>query len=209
VSTTTLNAVYLLGLTVAMGVRTYYGLAYRRNTTAEERRESMQGESVVMRFLMALWGVALLLPFVYMFTSWISFADYRLPGWLGAIGIAIFALAQWVLWRSHADLGTNWSPVPDPVAQPTLITNGVFKHVRHPMYAAHVLWGIAQPLLIQNWIAGPLALVSILGMLRRIPDEEAKLLQEFGAQYSAYVQRTGRIVPKLTRRPRDQTPHVT
>jgi protein-S-isoprenylcysteine O-methyltransferase Ste14 len=35
-----------------------------------------------------------------------------------------------------------------------LVREGVYRSVRHPMYASERLWGIAQALLLQNWVAG-------------------------------------------------------
>ena len=52
------------------------------------------------------------------------------------------------------DLGGNWSATLEIRERHSLVTHGVYRRVRHPMYAAHWLWGIAQALLIQNWIAG-------------------------------------------------------
>jgi len=82
-----------------------------------------------------------ILPLIYALTSWLDFADYQLPGWAGWIGAAIFALRLWVLWRSHADLVRQWSVKVDIQEEHKLVTDGIFKHIRHPMYAAHILWG--------------------------------------------------------------------
>ena len=66
------------------------------------------------------------------------------------------------------------------------------------MYLAFLLWGIAQTLLLPNWIAGPAGLVGSLTLyLFRLPREERMMLQEFGDQYRTYMQRTARIVPWL------------
>ena len=66
--------------------------------------------------------------------------------------------------------GENWSPDLEIREQHTLVTEGVYRHIRHPMYAAHWLWGLGQALLLQNWIAGPSTLVALLPMyLVRVP----------------------------------------
>jgi protein-S-isoprenylcysteine O-methyltransferase Ste14 len=148
-----------------------------------------------------LWGVAQFLPLIYIFSDWLNFANYELPQWAGWIGVVIFTPGVWLLWRSHVDLGRNWSATLEIRSGHTLITGGVYRWLRHPMYAAHLYWAMGQPLLIQNWIAGPLALVSIVPMyLLRAPQEEKMMLDEFGDEYRAYMARTGGIVPKLRRR---------
>jgi len=68
------------------------------------------------------------------------------------------------------------------------------------MYAAHLLWGIAQALLLQNWIAGLSMLVFFLPVyLYRVPHEEQMMLEHFGEEYRSYMNRTGRIIPRVWR----------
>jgi protein-S-isoprenylcysteine O-methyltransferase Ste14 len=138
------------------------------------------------------------LPLVYLLTPWLDFADYRLPAWAGWAGAAVFAAALWLLWRSHADLGRHWSATLQVQQEHSLVTQGVYRSIRHPMYAAHWLWAVAQALLLQNWIAGPSMLVTFLpSYLVRVPREEQMMLDHFGQEYRQYMQRTGRVVPRV------------
>jgi protein-S-isoprenylcysteine O-methyltransferase Ste14 len=68
--------------------------------------------------------------------------------------------------------------------------------VRHPMYSAFFLWGVAQALLLPNWVAGFSGLVgfAILYFLR-VGQEERLMLDTFGEAYRAYMSRTARLVP--------------
>ncbi len=138
------------------------------------------------------------IPLVYVLTPWLAFADYSLPTWAGWLGALVFAVGLWLLWRSHVDLGRNWMPVLKIREEHSLVTEGVYRYIRHPMYAAHLMWGIAQPLLLWNWIAGFAMLVSLLPLfLYRVPREEQMLIGQFGDQYRSYMQHTGRFVPRL------------
>ncbi len=77
-----------------------------------------------------------------------------------------------------------------------LVTTGVYRHVRHPMYAAFFLWAIAQALLLPNWIAGPAGLVgfgTLFGL--RVRREERMMEAAFGDAYRAYAARTWRVIP--------------
>ena len=152
---------------------------------------------------MGLLSVGLIFaPALYASTSWLERADYRLPPEAqrsaGGVGAALMILAVWLFWRSHADLGPNWSPSLQIREGHALVTQGVYRHVRHPMYAAEWLWGIAQVLLLQNWVAGwaGLTLFRPLYVLR-VPREERMMLDRFGEEYHAYMDRTGRVVPHL------------
>lgn len=173
--------------------RAWYGKKYRQDRTAIYRREGL-----AVGLLAFLWGLAILTPLFYMLTDWLDFANYDLPTWAGWIGAVTFAIALWLLWRSHADLGRNWSVTVETKERHTLVTNGVFGYIRHPMYAAHWLWGIAQALLIQNWMAGLASLVVFLPLyLLRVPREERMMLEQFGEEYRKYMNRTGRVIPRL------------
>lgn len=186
---------YLICLIVGSFIRVWYGRKYR-----QDRKAIFREEGFAYGLLASLWGVAILIPIVHMFTRWLSFADYDLPAWAGWIGIAIFAIALWLLWRSHADLGQNWRTTTELREEHTLITGGIFQHIRHPMYSAHWLWGIAQALLIHNWIAGLASLVIIIPIyVLRVRREEHMMLEQFGDEYRTYMSQTGRIFPRILR----------
>ena len=148
--------------------------------------------------LLFIDGVGMILPLIYVFSSWLDFANYNLPDWIGWIGVALFADAIFILYLSHADLGKNWSPILGIQKEHTLVTTGIYKYIRHPMYAAHILWAIAQILILHNWIAGySFIVVMIPHFVLRVKKEEAMMIEQFGAEYEEYMQKTGRIFPKI------------
>jgi len=186
---------YLIGLIVGSFIRAWYLRRYK-----QDRKAIFREEGFIVGVLASLWGVAILLPLLYMFTRWLSFADFDLPAWSGWIGVATFAVALWLLWRSHADLGRNWRVTTEIREGHRLVTGGIFRYIRHPMYSAHWLWGIAQALLIHNWIAGLASLIILLPMyLMRVRREEQMMLEKFGEEYRLYMRQTGRIIPRLSR----------
>ncbi len=186
---------FLAGLLVAGVIRGIYGRRHKQTKVVAAHKES-----AVVWLLMALWGVSQVIPYFYIFTSWLGFADYHLPAWMGWTGIVIFVFGVWLLWRSHEDLGRNWRPTLEIVEQPTLVTEGVYQRIRHPMYAAHLLYAVGQALLLQNWLAGLSALAVFLPLYAlRVPREEAMLLEHFGEAYRVYADRTGRILPRFSR----------
>ena len=189
--------VYLLGMIVEMAIRVPH-VRQRRQTRMAVDRVDWSERSLLGSMFVAMF----FLPVTYMFTSRLGGADYRLPhevrGPVGIIGVAILAIAVWLFWRSHANLGRNWSPSLQLREEHELVTEGVYRSVRHPMYASMWLWGLAQALLLQNWIAGWASLVLFLPLyLLRVPREERMMLDEFGEAYRAYMNRTGRVVPRL------------
>jgi len=146
---------------------------------------------------MAIWGIALILPLITIFSSWLSIADYRIPVSCGVIGIVIFICSLWLLWRSHVDLAENFSPSLFIRNRHKLVSSGVYKRIRHPMYLAFWLWALGQALLIPNWIAGPLGLIAFFLIYSfRVEQEEQQLIDYFGDQYREYQKKTGRLLPK-------------
>ncbi len=191
------QGVYFGLVTVASCVRAVYIRHHKKNADVGDHR------TVADAVLTALpvFGM-FLLPLTYVLTPWLDFADYRLPPWAGWIGVAIFALAIWLLQRSHADLVANWSSRLELLDGHSLVTHGVFRRIRHPMYAAHLLWGMAQVFLLQNWIAGFGMLVTFLpGYFYRARVEEEMMIEHFGDEYCSYMGRTGRLFPRLRRQP--------
>ena len=151
------------------------------------------------RSLLALLAAGMgVLPAVYVLTPLLDFADYRLRSRAGWTGAGIFASALWLFWRAHAALGPYWSDSLQLREGHPLITSGIYGYVRHPMYAFGWLWGIAQALLLQNWIAGLSGLASFAPLyISRVPREERMMLDQFGEEYRAYMNRTGRIIPRV------------
>lgn len=188
---------YLAGALVGGVMRAHYTRPTRQNRIASSYATSLD------RLLMSLPTLGMMVaPAIYLLTPWLKFADYRWrKGWSlfnGALGSAVFTAGLWLLWRSHVDLGRNWSETLKIREEHTLVTGGVYRHIRHPMYAAHWLWGIAQTLLLQNWIAGWATLITFLPLyLVRVPQEERMMLDEFGDEYRSYMARTGRVLPPL------------
>lgn len=166
----------------------------RRLETLSERRVTGQEKAL----LLLLWIGMFILPIIYASSDWLDFANYNLPAWAGWIGVALITGAVLLFWRAHADLGLNWSPTLEIREKHELITRGIYGTIRHPMYASQWLWVIAQPLLLQNWVAGFLNLLIFIPFyVLRVKAEEQMMLEKFGEQYNGYMQNVGGVIPKF------------
>ena len=121
-------------------IRMYYRWRYRTNQIVENRIGTLE----VLLLSVAFIGM-LVIPLTYVFTPLFSPANYYLSNWAGWLGTAVFAAALLLLWRTHADLERNWFQSLEIRKEHQIVTTGVYKYIRHPMYAAFLLWGIAQP----------------------------------------------------------------
>jgi protein-S-isoprenylcysteine O-methyltransferase Ste14 len=183
---------YFAGLVVEIIIRAPVDRQRRRDPGW---RRQLTGQEAAVLALLSLGGFVL--PVVYVFTPWLSFSDYDLADWAGWLGVAVLIAALAVFWRAHADLGQNWSPTVELREGHTLVTNGIYGAIRHPMYASQWLYGIAQALLLHNWIAGAGGLLLFLPLyFLRMPREEQMMVDAFGEEYRAYMGRTGRVLPR-------------
>lgn len=179
-------------LLVDAGIRLYYQRGrkkFKRALIKYERRE---------KFLYYLVGLGLIPIFFYLLTSWIDTFHLPFPPgarWLGA-GL-IFAGDLLFIW-SHKALGKNWSPILEIRKGHTLVTDGPYRFVRHPMYAAIFLIGIGISLLSANWVVASSYMLPTTSLyLFRVSDEEEMMIIQFGDEYREYIRNTNRLIPKL------------
>ena len=187
------NLVFLIGVIVYVSIRGVFGGRTKRNQKVVSRVDARD------RMLVAVVFVGnIILPALYLFTPWLRFADYHLPAFIPWCGAVTMVIALWLFWRAHVDLGLNWSITLEMRKGHELIVHGVYRRIRHPMYAAIFLFAVAQALLLQNWLAGWAGFVTVaLLYFARTPREEKMMCEFFGDSYYDYMQRTGRLFPRL------------
>jgi len=174
-------------------------LAIRGHFTRRMRRDKAVSRADLRdRVLIGLVGLGqVFLPFLYAVKHLPAFADRPQPGGCIVAGLIVMLAGLRMFWRSHADLGDSWSITLELNADHRLVTNGVYRDTRHPMYGSFLVLGVGQALLVPNWIAG-LSGLATLGLLiaLRLPREEAMMVEQFGDDYREYQRRVGAIFPR-------------
>ena len=184
------EVVFAIGLLTAFALRLRERLRHHARV-AESHRDGLE----LLVLLLAFLGM-LAIPVVHLSTRTLVFADYWQPTWISAAGSIVFATGLFLLWRTHVDLGRNWSESLELIESHRLVTNGVYRYVRHPMDAAIWQWAAGQALMLHNFIAGPSALALFAPLyFVRVPREEKMMLEHFGQEYATYMARTRRVVP--------------
>jgi protein-S-isoprenylcysteine O-methyltransferase Ste14 len=103
-----------------------------------------------------------------------------------------------LFYRSHADLGRNWSISLELRSEHRLVSSGIYRFIRHPMYSSFFLMAIAQLMLLPNWFAGATGLVGVAMLYGfRVRQEERMMVERFGTEYRDYMARTARLIPWL------------
>ena len=183
---------YLVGYAIFVAIR---GRFDRGGEAASMRF----GSALLEKLVMAATGIGvMLLPLIFVVTPWLDRFNYP-PHWIvRVLGIGVMADGLILFWRAHRDLGRNFSRTLEIHEGHQLVTDGVYRFRRHPIYAAIWKIALAQALLLPNWIAGLGGLIGFAAMyFLRLPKEEAMMRETFGPAYDAYALRTGRVFPRL------------
>jgi protein-S-isoprenylcysteine O-methyltransferase Ste14 len=182
-----------------LGCVAWYVIRYPHQRRSRKTPISQRAQVSRDRVLLAISFTGLfIIPLFYVVTGEPRFADYRFQPMLAVIGTLLCAATMWLFYRVHRELGRSWSVTLEIRDQHALVTHGLYKHVRHPMYTAFWMWGLSQLLLLPNWVAGLAGIVGF-GTLYfcRIGPEEQLMLDVFGDDYRAYMERTKKIIPRV------------
>ena len=183
----------VLASTIAMIVlRAPHGLRSRFVEIAHDRKGRLEV------LLLSLVSIGFVIPFIWSVSTIFAFAKFPLQ--IGSLiaGVLLMGMGLWILHVSHMDLGTNWSSTLQIREHHRLITEGIYRKIRHPMYLSIFVYGLGQALVIPNWFAGPACLVMFgIFYVFRLPAEEKLMCEVFGKEYEAYMARTTRLIPKV------------
>jgi protein-S-isoprenylcysteine O-methyltransferase Ste14 len=184
------KAVILTASVVMVAIRAPHGQRSRSVKVVAHRKGGRETA------LLTLAWAGFFIPLIWMASPLFWFAEYPLRAGPLVAGIACLVAGLWLFYRSHADLGTNWSITLEVREQHRLITHGVYRRIRHPMYTALLLYSVGQALVIPNWLAGPSNLIAFGTLfVCRVGAEEAMMRDQFGGEYRDYSSRTHRLVP--------------
>ncbi|GAB3357639.1 hypothetical protein GCM10027430_27150 [Lysobacter tyrosinilyticus] len=109
--------------------------------------------------------------------------------------MAVFGAALCIY--SRAFLGRNWSATVQLKLDHTLITQGPYRFVRHPIYTGFLLLFLGNAIMVGDW-RGLLAVAIVLSSFwRKLRLEETWLAEHFGESYRLYQARTKALIPMV------------
>ena len=181
--------------TLVVLIRTYY---MRRGSKSDQTISRTREERLRLRVLASINVLGSIAGLVYVFapqrTRWATLPMPTWSRWVG-VGLGIVSLPLFA-WTHHA-LGKNWALALVIKEGHTLVSSGPYRWVRHPMYTTIFLQSLAFFLLSANWVIGIAGLGTSILCVARVGDEEGLMIEEFGDQYRAYMERTGRFLPSM------------
>ena len=107
-------------------------------------------------------------------------------------GLALFLVAQ-------AHLGPSWRIGIDEHARPGLVTCGMYRFCRNPIFLFMETAFVGFTLLLPNWLSAVLLFGALIGIRKQVSEEEAYLLRAYGDDYRLYARRVGRFFPWIGR----------
>jgi protein-S-isoprenylcysteine O-methyltransferase Ste14 len=114
--------------------------------------------------------------------------------WVAAV-IAVAALALTIqCWRR---MGNNWRMDVGVATKAPLITDSLFAHIRHPIYAFSMLLMLCTLAIVPTLPMLIVAALHITMMNAKARSEERHLLAVHGDAYARYVRASGRFLPRL------------
>jgi len=83
------------------------------------------------------------------------------------------------------------------VKEHQLVKDGLYKHIRHPIYLGEILRNVGLVVIFSSVYATLIVLLASIFLLFRIEIEEKMLTVVFGKDYKEYKRNTKRIIPYI------------
>lgn len=116
-------------------------------------------------------------------------------GAVNALGLILFCAGVVLRVVARVTLGRHYSYGLRILPNHKLITHGVYRHVRHPISLALLIYSPAIPLIFGSFYGFLVMLGLVPLILYRIRIEERMLIEKFGDVYRGYMKKTKRLIP--------------
>ncbi|MCK4749063.1 MAG: isoprenylcysteine carboxylmethyltransferase family protein [Bacteroidales bacterium] len=124
---------------------------------------------------------------------WFSnpFAWHQIISWILLIGSTLIAVFGFYL-LYH--LGKPSDQLEDTTQ---VISSGLFRYIRHPLYMSLILGGFAVMMKQLQWPQIIMSLVNLLVLWLTARVEEGEMIRKFGQEYVDYMKKTKMFIPYL------------
>ena len=117
---------------------------------------------------------------------------------IGVSGLALMVAGIVLRWRAIATLGGYFTGKVQVLEEHRLVRSGLYQYIRHPAYLGALMAYFGLGVSFVNWITFVLVFFPVMfAALRRMRVEEEVLRQAFGNDYTEYMNKTKRLLPKI------------
>lgn len=119
---------------------------------------------------------------------------WPVPAWLDTVGFVLEVVGALVLVVACVNLGRSLTPLPTPIDHAVLQVRGLYRFVRHPIYAGIIALVVGVSLRSASAAVAAASLVLIGWFMAKARWEEQHLRRRYPG-YDAYAEGTPRFVP--------------
>lgn len=128
----------------------------------------------------------------------LSEADSRaVAGLRSALGALLLFGGLVLQAAAMLDLGGSWRIGIEEGACPGLVTGGLYRFSRNPIFLALIVVLAGYTLLLPTLLSALILAGTALAVRQQISQEESYLLRTYGEAYRAYARRVGRLLPGI------------
>ena len=194
---------------VVVAVWTYWLIVGAMSWRVRRRTRRLAGVVPEQKLERRMWLVWVPMVVLWMALPMVALHGHAeplgVPGWAreGACAIArgiasVVAIGALVAtiecWKR---MGRNWRMAVTPGERTELVTTGLYRSIRHPIYALSMLLVAATAIVLPTWPMIAIALLNVTLVNLKARNEERHLLAMHGDAYAAYLAGTGRFLPRV------------
>jgi protein-S-isoprenylcysteine O-methyltransferase Ste14 len=175
------------------------GIYHRLKSQATREKLDRRQEGLFILATLRPVGIAFWLELIAWTVDpgWMAWSSVSLPASLRWTGVGLIAIACGLLVWTFRCLGKNLTDTVVTRQKHTLVIHGPYRWVRHPFYDSAALLALGVSLIAANWLFFVTGVVLFCLLIIRTRTEEENLLARFGDSYRAYMERTGRFLPRI------------
>jgi len=112
------------------------------------------------------------------------------------VGLIMFVVFSWLQVLAYKSLGNSYAQDVVIMKEHKLMTDGIYKFIRHPQYLCQLLSDLGAGLALLSYIVVPVVILIELPLfIMRAALEDRLLKKHFGDEYYAYKKRSGFMIP--------------
>lgn len=192
--------VFVVTYGIFFAVRGYFRFyKFRKNSIQSPAKEDSPAYGTLPKIaisviILCYLGTVIVYILIPDLIAWAHVPILDIFRWLGMfIALLTVPLLAWI----HITLGRHYSPDLIMKQNHTIVTDGPYSRVRHPMYTVLLTFSTALSIVSSNLIMIVFSILIIIPFPYIARHEERMLLDGLGEDYRRYMERTGRFFPQL------------